>query len=297
MKQGYWVVRTYLSGRVGEKIKYWVEGEKPTRSRRKMKQDIRKRQQNEAAAEKRMARLLNANFTAGDILLGLDYSDEGLVRLVERFPELPEEEPEEVTEERELFRKAAEKELRLCIRRVQRALGDKLKYIAVTSDMDGKTEQEVRVHHHLVIQAEALPLFQEKWSLGGVHFERLSGQADYTPVAVYLCRQVRFVPDAKKYMPSRNLIRPEPKDRIARNGSEIRVPKGAVVLQRAEYVPGRPQYLRYLTEAEGVDSTRAAQGCAWESAWEEHGKRRRGKGQDRRDADAEPEKAEDQGNE
>jgi hypothetical protein len=34
MTEGYWVIRTYTAGAVGEKIKYWVPGEKPTRSQR-----------------------------------------------------------------------------------------------------------------------------------------------------------------------------------------------------------------------------------------------------------------------
>lgn len=259
MRQGYWVVRTYHSGMVGEKIKYWVEGEKPTKSKRKLKRDIKKRQQNEAAAERRMARLLNANFAHGDYLIGLDYSDEGLCRLVERFDSLQVDmDGLEVTEERELFRLAAEKELRLCIRRVQRVLGDGLKYIAVTSDMDGKTEKEVRVHHHLVVNAEALAVIREKWTLGGVHYEPLRRQADYTPIATYLCKQVRHVPDAKMYMPSRNLTVPQAVDRIAKNGAELRLPAGAMMLQRAEFVPGRPQYMRYIK----VDPTTHAQGSA-----------------------------------
>ena len=28
MTEGYWVIRTYTAGVVGEKIKYWVPGEK-----------------------------------------------------------------------------------------------------------------------------------------------------------------------------------------------------------------------------------------------------------------------------
>ena len=61
MTEGYWVIRTYTAGAVGEKIKYWVPGEKPTRSQRKLKSDIKQQQRNEANAEKHLARLLNEN--------------------------------------------------------------------------------------------------------------------------------------------------------------------------------------------------------------------------------------------
>ena len=76
MTEGYWVIRTYTAGAVGEKIKYWVPGEKPTRSQRKLKSDIKQQQRNEANAEKHLARLLNENFSCADHLMRLSYADE-----------------------------------------------------------------------------------------------------------------------------------------------------------------------------------------------------------------------------
>lgn len=256
MKSGYWVVRTYEAGQVGEKTKYWVPGEKPDRARRKEKSEIKKQEQNEHAAEKQMARLINANFGAGDLLLGLDYSNEGMERLEGWLEQqgvdlgLLEE-----GERMDAVRMAAERELKLALRRVQRAMkrdGLELAYIAVTSDMDGKTGEAVRVHHHLVVPACAKKYFLDKWQkLGGVDWEVMSRQADYTPIAEYLLRQVRRVPDAKKYMPSRNLVRPQPKDRIVATGAELRVPQGGKLLHRNEFKPGRPQYIRYVLPMSG----------------------------------------------
>ena len=150
------------------------------------------------------------------------------------------------------IRAAAEHEARLVLRRVKRAMGAvPLRYILVTSDMDGDTGELVRVHHHLIVGAEAREAFAAKWAaLGGVEWRRLSAQDDYTPVAAYLIRQVRHVPDAKKYSPSRNLVHPEPRDRISPSGAELRVPKGAKLLYRAEYKPGAPQYIRYVRPRE-----------------------------------------------
>ena len=56
---------------------FFVPGARPTRSKRRLRDAARKQAQNEYSAEKALARLLNANFTEGDLLLGLDYSDEG----------------------------------------------------------------------------------------------------------------------------------------------------------------------------------------------------------------------------
>ncbi len=253
MKEGYWVVRTYESGAVGEKTKFWVQGARPSsRNKRKEKSEIKKQEQNEYSAVKQMARLINANFQKGDLLLGLDYSPAGMGKLEQsaQLPPLLASGGEREAEELERLRQAAEREMRLCLRRVKRELqksGPVLKYIAITSDMDGDTGEAVRIHHHLVINQEAKEAFVKKWAeLGSVDWSPLSGQADYTPIAEYLIRQVRRIPDAKKYISSRNLVRPQPKDRIAVTDAELRVPKGGQLLFRSEYRRGQPQYIRYV---------------------------------------------------
>lgn len=257
---GYFVIRTWQAGKVTEKIKYWVPGQKPTKSERKMKQDIQKQADNDRSAVRTVARLLNENFGPGDFLLGLDYTPAEAAKLVvyaEARGWLCRTEGK--AEEEVLMdgvRRAAEHALRCCIRRVKRELekaGIPLKYLAVTSDMDGETGELVQVHHHLVINQEAKEAFLAKWNAGGVDWETLRNQEDYTPIAVYLMDQVRRVPDAKKYMPSRNLVRPVPRDRAAKNGSELRVPKGAKLLSRGAWFPGRPQYIRYVAKQEAPE--------------------------------------------
>lgn len=283
MKEGYWVVRTYVSGAVGEKTKFWVQGTRPTsRSRRKERSEIKKQEQNEYAAQKQMARLLNANFCQGDQLLGLDYAPAGLARLeayIAAHPFPIQESGNDEADHMEQLRLAADREMRLCLRRVKRELakdGIELKYIAITSDMDGDTGEAVRVHHHLVVNREARDAFAEKWAeLGGVAWSPLSGQPDYTAIAEYFIRQVRRVPDAKKYVSSRNLVRPQPKDRAVLSDAELRVPKGGRLLFRNEFKPGRPQYIRYVlpdrpdhgrgdpapTEEDGGSLPQSACGC------------------------------------
>lgn len=248
---GYWVVRTYTSGNVGEKTKFWVQGERPVKAGRKEKTELRKQEQNEYAAEKQLARLINANFGAGDLLLGLDYSAEGMERIM-RYLEKQGIDLKALSEEERIdaIRTAADREMQLVLRRVQRAMkqdGLELKYIGVTSDMDGDTGEMVRVHHHLIVPECAKGYFLEKWKgLGGVDWTELRRQPDYLPIAEYLLRQVRRIPDAKKYRPSRNLVRPQPKDRIVNSGAELRVPKGGQLLQRNAFRPGQAQYIRYI---------------------------------------------------
>lgn len=245
--EGYWVVRTYEAGSVGEKTKFWIQGSR--KSSRKEKLSIKKQEQNEYAAVKRLARLINANFSKGDLLLGLDYSAAGMDRLTQWVQD-QKIDCEDEGAALDAIRSAAVKQVELVIRRVKRELGKQdldLRYISVTSDMDGDTGEFVRVHHHLLVPAFARDAFVMKWKeLGGVDWSELSDQEDYTPIAEYLLRQVRRIPDKNKYKTSRNLIRPVPKDRVVASGAELRVPQGGKLLHRNEYKPGRPQYIRYV---------------------------------------------------
>ena len=260
MKEGYFITRTYRAGLVCEKIKYWVPGKRPAKTGRVTNAEIKKQEQNETQTIRAAARVLNENFKPGDIILGLDYSDEGLSAILSKH--FPNEVAFESEEARlEFMYEAASHEMKLFLRRVKRECdkqGVEFKYgVAVTSDMDGKTGELVRVHHHLVINKESLEIARAKWSFGGVHFEPLSSKPDYTDVAGYFIRQTRKIKDAKKFVCSRNLVRPVPKDRIVPSSAEIRVPAGGVLLHRSEFKPGRPQYIRYLmpqkeTEADDV---------------------------------------------
>ena len=252
MKDGYWVVRTYEAGQVGEKTKYFVLGDRTRRNRRKEESSIKKQEQNEYSTKKRLARLINANFTHGDILLGLDYSNASYKKL-ERSARKAAPDYDSLPEDDQLrcIREAAAQEMVNYLRRVKRALekegcADELKYIAITSDMDGDTKETVRVHHHLIVPASCEHIVRMKWGHGGTYCKPLSKQEDYMPIAEYLIAQVRGALNAKKFVSSRNLVRPQPKDRIAVSDAEIRVPRNCKLIQRAEYKRGAPQYIRYI---------------------------------------------------
>lgn len=253
MAEGYWVIRTYQAGPIGEKIKYWIPGTRPTESVRRMKSDVKQQQRNEANAIKRLARDLNENFWEKDVWVTLKYNDEGLEKLMAGLDRDSE------TFEEDLYM-AAQHQIRLWRDRVVKACkaaGIEVMYVITTSDMDGKTGEYVRVHHHVVMSGKAAEIAKSKWKFGSVSVKHLFEEVDRSELAAYMLNQVRHMPDEKKYIPSRNLKRPEPKDRIAKSGAELSVPKGGQLLYRAEYQPGRPQYIRYIVpDVEKIRSRR-----------------------------------------
>ena len=256
MQDGYWMVRTYEAGSVGEKTKFFVPGCRDRRSKQREREAARKALTNEASAVKAAARLLNANFGKGDLFLGLDYSAEGMKRLEARAARLdPEFAHRSEEERRELLYEAAETELVNVLRRVAREMekdGGELKYWGITADIDGDTGEPVRVHHHVVVPKESRTAFLQKWEKsgwGGVSWTALHlrfGAEDFTAVAEYCLKQVRRVKHRNRFTSSRNLIRPQPKDRVAYGDTPLRAPKGARILFAREYVPMAPQYIRYV---------------------------------------------------
>ena len=239
MKNGYWVIRTYVAGNIGEKIKYWVSGSKPVRGKRRMQSDINRLEKNEKQSEKNLARILNTNFgIQGGVLVGLDYSDRAYKKLFG------------ACRDRQEICEAAKHQASLCLRRVQREAkkrGIEVKAVIVTADLDGETKEEVRVHHHIVVNREAAELFGEKWKHSeSVDYEYLySDQKDRTPLAHYLMEQVSHVPGGKAYITTRNLEKAKCIDRIAKNGAEIALPKNCELIYRSAHARGLSQSLRY----------------------------------------------------
>lgn len=248
-----YMIREIQSGRVIEKICFPVAPQTKTRKGRQRGNTLpRKQDANERACTKRLARLLNCNFRAGDLLLSPSYDAEHMEALLEN-----------AGEGADVLRRKAEHVVELFLRRLKRELdkaGVELRYIAVTSDMDGDTGELVRVHHHIVIPSDGVTMVSGEiyvgkrrladiWGQGDMDYRPLHHQDDYTPLAEYLMRQVRRLPDARKYKPSRNLHKPQLiSERIVYTSRELRVPKGAKLLCRAAYQPGEAQYIRYVRE-------------------------------------------------
>lgn len=265
MKEGYFVIRTYEAGAIGEKTKFFVPGKRPDgKMSRRQKNAIRKAEQNEYSAQKALARLINANYQTGDLLMGLDYNEIGMKRITHwaRKHGLPIDSEDEMERQNALWEAAAH-ELDIALRRVKRKLekkGIELKAVYSTSDMDGDTGEIVRVHHHLVVNAETKDAFVEAWEkygLGSVDWETFwPDQLDRTPIAEYIIRQVRRIPDAKKFRSTRNLVRPKAKDRVVYTDNELQVPRGGKLIFRQEQeqklvfsragMNRQSQYIRYI---------------------------------------------------
>ena len=256
-KEGYWVIRTYKAGSVGEKTKFRVPGKRPDKKlTRRQRSAIKKQQQNEYSAVKRLARTLNHYFTGGDLLLGLDYSSKGMEKL-EKWAEGLGINLQELTddEKRDVLYEAADHELDNCLRRAKRRAkkeGVEIKAALSTSDLEWnsetKTYEPARVHHHLVINKEARDIFVDAWGeLGGVSWSPMwDYQDDRTPIAEYIIGQVRKIPDAKKFRTTRNLPPIQGKNRIVLSDAELQVPRGGKLLFRREFSKtGQPQYIRY----------------------------------------------------
>lgn len=246
-----YMIRKIRSGKVVEESKFQVAANvRPRRGRRRGATSTRKQDQNDRSAEKRFARVLNCNFTAGDLLLQPTWTDGALYQLADGLQEGDLDE----------LRRRAEHALSLFLRRLSRELKKQkieLRAVWLTSDMNGDTGELVRIHHHVIVRAEGLRMeggalyvgarrVDDVWGMGSVDWKPLQHQDDYTQLAVYLMRQVRRRPDARKYSCTRNLKKPVVTERIVYTARELKLPKGARLLHRDAWEPGMPQYIRYV---------------------------------------------------
>ena len=221
---------------------------------RKAKSQEDKRDENARQAVRVAARILNCNYTSESCLVTLTYSDESVEKVlgteIATAPAEPRNDSGQEADADLIWEKAREilaKKLEQ-VRKVAKKAGMEMKSFAVTSDLDQETGELVRVHHHVVVNAEAAELLEQKWSYGLVHTEKLYHQDDYTPLAAYLLGQVRHKENRKKYSCSRNMIQPKVEEMVLDEApdNEIRVQPGAKVLDRTPYREGCvSQYVRY----------------------------------------------------
>lgn len=243
--QGTWYTQKWMARNgVEERTKFFVRTDKPKSTR--AKKAAKKAAKRTDTAERQIARYLNENFTEKeDLHIVLEYDSEELAAIEAKAL---------VTEgasELDRLYIAAQQNFVNFVRRVQRELKKtetEFRYIAVTADIDGKTGEAVRIHHHLVYNKEAKDAVEKKWRGFCLQRELYAIHGDFTPLAEYLVRQTRSVEGTQRYVPSRNLRLPyhtEPKPVSRYGDSEMHVPKGCVELYRSQFVRGASQYLRY----------------------------------------------------
>lgn len=253
---GHWVVYKIKAGCVVERIKVWRSGTAQTTRARRVKgsSTLRKIEANLRAAVKRLARILNANFSGRDVFMKLGYD------------ELPAD------------AQAREAEISAFLRRLKRQMrrqGVKtVKWVSVDSEKNGESGAPARPHAHIVITGTALRFesgrwmcgdrtLEEIWGHGDVWAEPLRNMSDYTPLALYLVRQAGGGENRQKWHSSRNMEKPTIEEMVAVTDRELRAPAGAVVTEKV-YDPERGiNYVRYI--AGTAQRTGRGQECAEET--------------------------------
>ena len=199
----------------------------------RVKRPEAKMQDNARQAVRVTARQINNNFGPDDLFVEIGYSEDKWKKL---FAGMDQDE----------IMLAAREEAAKLMRRLRRK--QEIKYLYVTADMDGETGEAVRIHHHLILSGCSEEAVKKAWKNGGCHCEHLYRQDDYTPLAVYLHRQVRRIGREQLVCCSKNLEKCEIQEEVIESNpdTEIRVQPGAKVIDRTAYREGTvTQYVRY----------------------------------------------------
>lgn len=227
------------------KTKFFVREEASCiRSSRKKEAAVHRAEKSATEAAHELGRVLNCNFkTKVDSHQTLTYSDKGLAALMKKAG----------TDDPDAFVRVAKKEYDNCLKRVKyRAdkMGIEVKAAAVVSISDPETGEAVRIHHHVVVNAEAAMLFAECWKAGEVRGRELYSRygPDLQELADYMIAQAARVGADKRYTRTRNLLSPLVHKPVkARNpDAELQVPQGCEKIWRSEYKKGRAQHIRYF---------------------------------------------------
>ena len=161
------------------------------RNRRAPKSNITSeqvRKNNDRMAVKHLMRLLNANFTGGDLHVVLTYEIEA--------------DQQQAKKDRNAFIKT--------LRREMGKKGQELKYIAVTE------YENTRIHHHLVISKVKAELLERIWKKGWVKLAVLDDSGNYINLAEYLIKETLRTfrqgdcQQKRRFSASTNLVRPVP---------------------------------------------------------------------------------------
>lgn len=243
------VIRTYRSGRVIEKSKFYVHERVAVRKGKvKGNTGAAKRDANARAAVKVVARTLNCNADHKDVLLTAKYTDEWLAAFSS------EAEQDKLTEK--------------FLRRLRYALkkeGVELRALWVHSEIDGETGRKVRPHVHIVLMGGGITFrdgewwvgektMTQIWGMGSTYTEQLHDQADFTPLALYLLRQARRGENVKKYSCTRNLKKPEITETVSYLDGPVKAPAKALLLESGEYnIETGCHYIRYLAPEKKED--------------------------------------------
>lgn len=153
---------------------------------------------NNRIAEKKLRRLINENYGAGDYHVVLSYA---------KARGEPHRSKDEMKDDIAKFLRALRKEYR--------ATGKELKYIHVP-----EVGKKGARHHHLVINKSDPDIVQKCWPHGRIHVNPLDDSGNYKDLAAYLIKYSSRKHteeeklSGKRWNASKNLIHPQPKIKI-----------------------------------------------------------------------------------
>ena len=263
---------------VVERTRFYVGETARPRTGKKNASTPRKQEANKNRAIHVLGRILNNNFSQGDLSVELTFDGKAFRALrSEAYGRLEKGAKSRKEIKRDALWAEAKREGEAFIRRLRQAGASELRYVMVPSDMDGTTGEEVRVHLHLVLSGGCFVLegkelrlrrpgtgdeegrgktLEELRGRGIVLYEFLRG-GSYNKLAAYLLRQTRELANRKKYTCSRNLEQIEPEEFLTTltPGEDFQTPKG---YRREEWQGGDSdrramQYARYVPEVNNLD--------------------------------------------
>ncbi len=255
---------------VVELTRFYVSDTAQPRTGKKKASTPRKQEANKNQAIHILGRILNNNFSQGDLHIELTYDGKSFRALRSAaYASLPRGSREKKEIKRDAILDAAEADAQRFIRRLRDAGANACKYVLVPSDMDGTTGEEVRVHIHVILSGKDF-VYQDKrltirgsgrtlddiWGRGMVLHEFLRG-GSYNKLAAYLLRQTRIRKNRKKYKCSKKMdrIEPEEYETSLTPSDDFQTPKG---YRREEWQGGDSdrramQYARYVPEINNLD--------------------------------------------
>ena len=188
---------------------------------------------NEREAVKNLARILNCNFSQGDMWVTLTYPDD-------RLPA-----------GREEAKKDMEKTLRKLRLAFRKEYGRNPKYVVATGSVDPRTGEQVRYHHHIVMEALAYEAITGFWPGEDVSYRRLDGRGDYTGIARYMVQNSADRGDGeRRWSCSRGLKKPIYTEPVpVKPGEKIYIPRNASLKQKNSFEDDETgmcsEYVRY----------------------------------------------------
>lgn len=242
-KSSCYIRRYVCDNGIEYKTKFFVRENAACNSSRKKDAAVHRAEKAATEASHELGRIFNCNFKVGrDLHLTFTYSDKALEALMKKAG----------SDDPDAFVKLAKKEYDNCLKRVKyraNKQGIEVKAAAVVSISDPETGEAVRLHHHVVVNAEAAMLFDECWTAGEVRGRELYSHygPDLQELADYMIAQAARVGTDKRYTRTRNLLSPVVYKPVKarKPEAELQVPRGCEKIWRSEYKKGRCQHIRY----------------------------------------------------